>query len=87
MDLLQILTTFFPFETPERAIVGADGKIKTICDTQRSLLVTARPEDIKSGIEQLYKEAPDEGMGTEDVVAHILQKIAPGLAAGQSGPR
>ncbi|KIM28033.1 hypothetical protein M408DRAFT_329689 [Serendipita vermifera MAFF 305830] len=87
MDILQILTSFFPSGSSEQAAVKDDKKVQAICDILRSYPVTARSENMKSGIDQVYKGVPEEGMSTEEVVAHIINSISPGLAAGQSGPR
>jgi hypothetical protein len=87
MDLLQVLTKYFPIESSETSLVHSDQQDEAICATLRSLPVTAYPEHINTAINHLAEGINDDGMSTENVVRHVLDKITPALAAGQSGPR
>ena len=87
MDILQVLTRHFPIESSEKSPVDSDQRDEAICTTLRSIPVTAYPEHINTALNHLAEGINDNGMSTENVVQHVLDKIAPGLAAGQSGPR
>jgi hypothetical protein len=87
MDILQVLTRHFHIESSENSLVHSDQRDEAICGTLRSSPVTAYPEHIITAINHLAEGINDDGMSTENVVRHVLDKITPGLAAGQSGPR
>ena len=47
----------------------------------------ARAEDIQTALASLPKSLPQSGLGTEDALTFVREKIAPGFASGQAGPR
>jgi hypothetical protein len=87
MNILQNLTSYFPIGSSEKPLVNSDDRDEAICAILRSLPVTAYPENVTTALNHLSEGIDNEGMSTENVVRHVLDKITPGLAAGQSGPR
>lgn len=47
----------------------------------------ARAADIQQALANLTKSLPQSGLGTEDALTFVREKIVPGLATGQAGPR
>lgn len=47
----------------------------------------ARAADIHNALTSLPKSLPLSGLGTEEALKFVREKIAPGFAAGQAGPR
>jgi len=87
MDILRLLTSYFPIKSSDKSLVYSDQRDEAICATLRSLPVIAYPEHITTALHHLAEGINNDGMSTENVVQHVLDKITPGLAAGQSGPR
>ncbi|KAG8935813.1 hypothetical protein FRC02_006363 [Tulasnella sp. 418] len=48
---------------------------------------TSNPVSIKKAYDSVPKELPQKGLGTEKTISWLLENIAQGFAAGQSGPR
>jgi hypothetical protein len=43
--------------------------------------------DIQNALSALPEAVPSYGLGTEDALKFVREKIAPGFAAGHAGPR
>ncbi|KAG8740297.1 hypothetical protein FRC10_004515 [Ceratobasidium sp. 414] len=47
----------------------------------------AHASSIQTALESLPKSLPAAGLGTEEAIKYVREKIAPGFAAGHTGPR
>lgn len=61
--------------------------IKARSDNLSELPTLPRREDIACALESLPAALPDQGLGTEKTVRHLLDEVVMGLGCGQAGPR